>query len=264
MATFHLDLRDANAILSFIDGAVPFLPEKDRKVYLQMEADFHARKRVPPAKVAEIVRNLGAATWAKRRALDRFLSTVGAGLEWDAVLAAVRPTTALLLKRLRASQGERTLDEALKSSDAAMAIHDEEEIELQALRPEIRLRIWQEHEKALATIVQETEVECEAIKKRLKAMRDLAVQSKPARSAELMRKLEQLEDKFYFGAEMVPLEMLDNEIRFDSEEQAIPSADDALVDAEQLPIRYVIEEAEQKTEEADTAPKKRGRKPKHE
>ncbi len=264
MATFHLDLRDSNAILSFIDRAVPFLPEKDRKVYLQMEADFQARKRVPPAKVAEIVRNLGAATWAKRRALDRFLSTVGSGFEWDAVLTAVRPTTALLLKRLRASNGEKTLDEALKSSDAAMAIHDEEEIELQALRPEIRLKIWRDHEKKLLPMMEETEVECEAIKKRLKAMRDLAMKSKPARSTELMTKIEQLEDKFYFGAEMVPLEQLDNEIRFDSEEQAIPSTDDALVDAEQLPVRYVVEEAEQKVEEAtEEAPKKRGRKAKY-
>jgi hypothetical protein len=264
-SSLHLDLRDYPSVMEFINQAVEFLPSAEQKPYLELEKDLEEGKSVSLSRVMEMVPELGARTWAARYALNHFLRSIGSEFEWKEVIAAARPTTALLLKRLKEGIGSKTMDEALKSSDAAMAIHDEEEIELAALRPEVRLKIWHEHQKALQPMVKEAEVEVEAIKKRLKRLREIAVKVKEPRSSELLGKAEQLEDRFYFGAEVMPLEALDAEIRYDAEEEAIPSTDDALIDAEQLPVRFEIEgegEEEQVSAEEEEKPKKRGRKKK--
>lgn len=255
MSEAHLDLHDALAVTDFIDANVEYLPEKDRAPYQKLAEDLHAGKKVKQDIMAEMAKNLGAATWPSRFALKQFLESAGAEMEWDAIVKAVRPTTALLLKRLRKNAGTKTLDETLNSSDAPMAIHESEETEIALVREEARIELFQEHRKNLAPMVKEAQVELEAMKKRLKQLRDVAGKL-PKEQTLILSKLDHYEDRIYFDGELVPLELLDKEVGYFKEDEAIPPTDDALVDAETLPVRFVPDEGEPEGAETKTIPEK--------
>jgi predicted HTH domain antitoxin len=241
MSDAHLDLHNVLAVTDFIDSVVEYLPEKDRAPYQKLAEDLHGGKKVKAEIMAEMAKNLGAATWPARFAMKEFLASTGIEMEWDAVMKAVRPTTALLLKRLRKNVGMKTLDETLDSSDAPMAIHESEETEIDLVREEVHIELFQEHRKNLAPMVKEAQVELEAMKKWLKQLRDVAGKI-PKEQSLILSKLEHYEDRIYFDGEKVPLDILDKEVGYFKEDEAIPPTDDALIDAETLPVRFEVEE----------------------
>jgi hypothetical protein len=214
----YLNLHDTTAVADFMESVIDFLPEKDRKPYQQLIDTAHGKEHVSRERLAEAAKNIGAVTWSARRALEHFIATVGAELEWEAILEQARPATALLLKRLRRSAGTSTLDETLKTTDASYAIGPDQEVEISMLRDEVRYHIWETHHEALEPMIEETAVELEAIKKRLKRLREQATKSDAATRDRLLDTLERFEDKLYYGGEVIPLEALDAEIRFDAED----------------------------------------------
>ncbi len=243
----YVDRRDAFAVADFMTEVVEYLPESDRAPYLQAIEDLEAGEHVTTERLAEVAKNLAMATYPARRATMQFFQTVGAKDEWKKVLESVRPTTRVLLERLCKNIECKSLDEVLGSSDASYAIHDQEEMELEALRPEIRLRYWQSHQTSLQKLVEDAQTELEGMKKRWQMLKQIAGRS-PKQASTLLEKLEMYEDKVLFGGETIALEVLDQEVRYAAEEAAIPSTDDALVGAEDLPVRFVAEE-EEKPEE---------------
>lgn len=214
----YLNLHDVIAVADFMESVIDFLPEKDRKPYQQLIDAVHAKEHISRERLAEAAKNIGAVTWSARRALGHFIATVGSELEWEAMLEQARPATALLLKRLRQSAGTTTLDETLKTTDAQYAIGPDQEVEITMLRDEVRYHLWESHHEALGPMIEEIAVELGAIKKRLKKLREQATKSDPATRDRLLDTLESFEDKLYFGGELIPLELLDAEIRLDAEE----------------------------------------------
>ncbi|GEM_PF-1389157 len=219
----YLNLHDMTAVADFMESVIDFLPDKDRKPYQQLIDAVHGHSHVSRERLAEAAKNIGAVTWPARRALGHFLATVGSELEWEAVLEQARPATALLLKRLRRSAEVGTISEVLKTTDAQYAIGPDQEIELSMLRDEVRYHIWESHHEALGPMIDETRVELEAIKKRLKRLREQATKSDEATRNRLLDTLERFEDKLYFGGELLPLESLDAEILFDAEDSEGPT-----------------------------------------
>jgi hypothetical protein len=214
----YLNLHDLTATADFMESVIDFLPEKDRKPYQQLIDRVHEGMSVSAERLAEAAKNIGAVTWAARRALGHFIATVGAELEWEAMLEQARPATALLLKRLRRSAGTTTLDETLKCTDAQYAIGPDQEIEISMLRDEMRYHIWESHREALEPMIEEMVVELEAIKKRLKRLREQAAKSDAVTRDRLLDTLARFEDRLYFGGETIPLESLDAEIKYDAED----------------------------------------------
>lgn len=214
----YLNLHDLVAVADFMESVIDFLPEKDRRPYQQLIDTVQDSGHVSRERLAEAAKNIGAVTWASRRALDHFLASVGAELEWEAVLEHARPATALLLKRLRRSAGTSSLDETLKSTDAQYAIGPDQEVEISMLRDEVRYHLWESHGEALQPMIEELSIELEAIKKRLKKLREQAMKSDEATRDRLLDVLNRFEDRLYFGGEAIPLESLDAELVFDAEE----------------------------------------------
>jgi len=215
----HLNLHDMVAVADFMESVIDFLPEKDRKPYQQLIDAVRKGEKVSRERLAESAKNIGAVTWASRRALDHFLSTVGAELEWEKLVEEARPATSLLLKRLRRSAGTSTLEETLKSTDAQYAIGPEQEIEISMLRDEVRYHLWESHREALTPMIEENVVEIEAIKKRLKRLRTQAdAASSAATRDRLLDTLSRFEDRLYFGGEAMAIESLDAEVSFDAED----------------------------------------------
>ncbi len=216
----HLNLHDSRAVADFMESVIEFLPEKDRKPYQQMIDAVHAGEKVSRERLAESAKNIGAVTWPMRRAIDHFLNSVGSELEWEAVMEQTRPATALLLKRLRRNLAETaSLNEALASTDAQYAIGSDQEIEISMLREEVRYSLYETHREALEPIIEENSVELEAIKKRLKKLRDQASETEDAATRErVLDTRARREDRLYFGGEAMMLEALDAELHFDGED----------------------------------------------
>ena len=214
----HLNLRDAVEIADFMASHVEYLPINERKPFEKILSDLDAKKAVSSEILVEQVRELGMKTWPARRALSLYLETPeGAKQEWEELLATVRPSTALLLKRLRKNPGIVTVDQALHHSDSAFAIHDEQEMELLMVRSQVRLKMWQDHQEELRSGLAIAKGELLELRKRLKKLATLAME-KTGLEDELLSKVGHFEDRIFYGGEMIPLEILDKEVGFDVED----------------------------------------------
>lgn len=223
MTQRFLNVRDPVQVADFIDSVVEYLPEDQQKEYISFVAELHEEEgdEVKPEEMAQKAKTIAVQTWPAHRALEKYLQGAGAEKEWEAVLEAVRPTTSLLLKRLWKNSGCRTLDEALASSDAPLAIHDEEEMEIKLVRPEVRISLWQDEQETLKPLVKEATMELEGLQKRLKALRDQALRSAKQQDS-LLAQLESLEDRIYFAGQSIPLDKLDLELQSILEDGIIP------------------------------------------
>ena len=219
----YLDLEDNRAIADFMESVIEFLPAKDRRTYQKIVDKVHNKEEISQERLIEMAKNVGAVSWPARFALKRFLKEVGSELEWEAVLVAIRPTTSALLKELKKTTGVKTLDEALNSSDASIIIHPELEVEIEMVREEVRMRLWDEHKDNLEVLIQEGLTELEAIRKRLKQLRKQAESMGGSQQDLLLKKLNAFENRLYFAGEIIPLDVLEAELQFDAEEAAIPT-----------------------------------------
>ncbi len=222
MQTF-LNLQDRESVADFILNAMDYLPAKERKPFEQITERVQAGEPVAKEELLDSARSIADATWASKHALDRFLKSIGAELEWEAVLQNVRPATALLLKRLRKNAGTPDLASTLAHPDASYAIHSDQEIEITMVDDEVRVDLFETHKEALEPMIEEAQTELDAIKKRLKKIRDQALEMKGAAQDTLLSRLNAIEDDVFFGDEAPSLEKLDTELHFDREEAANPS-----------------------------------------
>ncbi len=203
-------------------SVMDFLPSKDKKIYQKIVDQIQAGEDIPQDRQIEMAKNIGAVSWPKRFAIKKFLEDIGNELEWEAVLEAVRPATRALLKELRKSLKAKTIDEALESSDAAIIIHPEQEVEIEMVREQIRLQLWKEHEEHLEELIQEGVTELEAMRKRLQQLRKQAEQMEGSQQDLLFHKLDAFEDRLYFGGELLQLSMLEEELRYDADDVSDP------------------------------------------
>ncbi len=214
-----LDLHDRPRIVDFLADAAPYASKKDRDAADALVRAYMAEEKIRTDVLARGARELAEVTWPARHALRAFFNGDGAPEEWKLVLAVVRPSTAHLLKRLR--EPGLTLDQALASDDADMAIKDAEEMEIDAVRKQVREAYWRDHANALQVFVEEGKREWQAYEERLKQLRELALALPRGMQDEAFNKCTRYEERVLFGNEMIPLELLDEEVAFAKEQAAI-------------------------------------------
>lgn len=213
----YLDLTDRTAVCDFIESVLPYLPEKDRKPYEALvEAGRDDAETVTRERLAEAAKNIGIVTWPARRALARFVESVGSELEWEAVVKNVRPSTAAILRKLRKDASATDLASTLAHSDASIVLKPDQEIEISMVRDEARIDLYEDHREALEPMIEDAVTELEAVKKRMKKLRERAVEATGTLQEANFDKLNDLEDRIYFGGEAVPLEILDAEVQFEA------------------------------------------------
>lgn len=217
-----LNLKDTTAVCDFIESVLPYLPEKDRKPYeTAITAARDGEEEPSKETLAAMAKNIGGITWPQRRALARFIETVGSELEWEAVVKNVRPSTATVLRKLRKDASATDLRSTLAHPDASVVLKDDQEIEISMVRDEARVDLYEDHQEALEPLVTEAQTELEAMKKRLKKLHDRALEVSGSAQEGMLDKLQDLEDRIYFGAEAFPLEVLDAEVQFGSGETVL-------------------------------------------
>lgn len=221
MSDLYLDLRDKPRVVDFLVEAAPYAKDKDRADADKAVKSYQDGEHVATDKLAETARKLSIATWPARYAVRHFFGHEGAEQEWEGVLAAVRPSTAHLMKRVRKATKAATLDEVLRHEDAASALRDEEAREIDLARMHIREDCWKMNNASLAKIVKDGERERDGYVKRLRQMREIAEGLPLVLQDEVFSKMKHYEDRVMFAGEVVPFEILDEEIKYYTEQKEI-------------------------------------------
>ncbi len=215
------NLHDTTSVCDFIESVLPYIPEKDRKPYETAVEEARAGGNITPERLVEFAHNIAAVSWPSRRALQRFLETVGSELEWEGVIKNVRPSTASLLKKLRKDAGTSDLTSTLKHPDASYLVKDDAEIEIGMVRDEVRADLYEEQQEHLGGFIEESVSELEAMKKRLKRLKQQAIDASGAQQDSYFSKYNDLEARIYYAGEAIPLEILDAEVQFDAGETVL-------------------------------------------
>jgi hypothetical protein len=221
MSDFFLDLKDKPRVVDFLVETSEFADDDARKVASDWAKQYRDGVHVPTDKLAAAARKLAEATWPARFAIHELCTTEEPEEEWRRVSAAIRPSTAHLLKRLKTGTKAKTLDEALEHTDAVAALREEEQNEIKEVRVHVYHDLWKEKGKTLGVIVKNGAKELEGYQKRFSLLRELAVSFSPSLQDEVFSKLARYEDRILFAGEVIPLEILDEEIKYYNEQKAI-------------------------------------------
>lgn len=225
MSDLFLDLRDKPRVVDFLVMAGAYAGEKDRKAADALVSAYQDGKHPSIDKLANAARKLAFATWSARYAVVHYVMHEGSDEEWTRIVAAVRPSTAHLMKRFRAGVKAKTLDEVLNHPDVATALHDEEMLEIAEVRTHVREDLWKEKGTTLSLVVKQGAQELAAYRKRLDALRELAAAFPPALQDEIFSKINHYEDRILFAGEVLPLEILNGEVSYYTDQKEITPLD---------------------------------------
>jgi hypothetical protein len=226
MSDLFLDLRDQTRVVDFLVEQMDFADDQEKNVAEKIVNDYHEGKRIASHVMAGAARRLARAVWPVRYALDRHFQKEGADVEIKQVCAAVRPSTGHLLSRCQLGRGAETLDELLQQDEHELALRDEEIHEIREVRKQVRLDYWKNKKKALNVYLKEGENELESVLNRLHALRELAEGMSPSLQDEVFSKIERYEDRLLFKGEVLPMELLEDEMRYYRDQKEINPFDE--------------------------------------
>lgn len=222
MESLYLDLRDATAIADFLDRWSGLAPDDVRQDAEAVIKGVDQGGEMSASELAEAVMEFARGVWPTRYALGRFFQKEGALIEWDAVTKAVRRSTAQLMLRFRETSGVEGLDEMLVHTDVDTVLRDEELHEIQEVRHHIREDYYRMHKSQLAPLVAEAQNLLKMFQERMAAMRLVAEGLPALLQEELYSKVTRYEDRVLIAGEYVPTETLDEELKYYSEQAALP------------------------------------------
>ena len=212
-----LNLQDRAEIADFIDMLADYLPDAERREAVALVAQADQDQSLAVTELAEQAWFYAKQTWTVRRAVQRFIaSDVGADQEWLLVLAAVQPTTALLLSRVRVRYAVASLGQALVLPEASVALQGETREELELVRPEVWVELWRTQSPELLAELREAKTELEERHHRLEKLERFSqamTTTTRAAHAALRKKTQGFEERLYLGGEAIPLEELDEALQ---------------------------------------------------
>lgn len=225
MSDLYLDLRDRIAVVDFITDIMTYLPA-DHDVRVRAEKvvqDIEDRREVSAEALASVAREMARATWVPRVTTKRYVQTPdGQRDEWRRVVAAVSNSTAHLLERFRAGTKRDSIEEVLNHEESSSAFHDGERFEIKEVQRHVLPTIWHEKREDLATNAKEAEAEFREIERRIVELRELGFSTDAISDAEIVSKVERLEDRLYYEAEVLNPERIEEEIALYREQKEIP------------------------------------------
>lgn len=202
MVPWTLTLDSIDGLADFIEYHSYFLPSAARGD-LPVRFTRKQLEGVDRQTILAQAREVGRESWAARQVLREFVLGPGMMHERQALLKAVRPTTAILITRVGALHPSVGLEMLLERPQAAFAFHDAERMEIQLLLPEIWMMLWDEHGASLRPLQRPFEREAASFAHRLQEER-----SEPM-TFERARVLQTLEDRVFLLGERVDLEAME-------------------------------------------------------
>lgn len=160
--------------------------------------------------------------WPIRFALNRFFEQEGALIELDKIEHSVRKSTAHLIERFRRNSGCKSIGEILAHADFDMSFREEERGEIDQVRHHIREEYWKSHTKNLEKLVEEGKQLLENFQDKIESLRLIAEGLPALLQEELYSKVSRFEEECYFKGQVVSSEILDQELAYYKEQEALP------------------------------------------
>ncbi len=226
MSDLYLNFKDKPRVIDFLVEYLDYAPAKDKAAAEKIIQDYHDGKKLAVEKLADAVRKFATAAWPARFAINRYFAEEGKEVEWERILAAVRPSTAHLLKRSRNGRKDHSLDKVLGQAESEIAFQEAERYEIAEVRKQLRHDYWRDKYKTLGVFVKDGELELQGYIERLDKLRELAVDMPADQQREIFSKIERFEDRILFEGEVVPLQILDEEILYYAEQKELAPDED--------------------------------------
>lgn len=216
----YLDLHHRIAVVDFIMEQMEYL-SADALIRVRAEQIVHDVQHGKGADVsrealAAVARDVGRASWVPRVVLARYLRTpAGKQDEWRRVVAAVSNSTAHLLERFRKSENASSLEEVLAHESSHQAFHDAERIEIREVRIHLLPTMWHEIKDHVSDDARTAQALLATIEERLKAYRETGLAEAELDAGDIISRVEDWEDRLYFGGEVLDPEKLEAEVIFE-------------------------------------------------
>jgi hypothetical protein len=216
----HLNLQQRIAMIDFIMEQVEYLAP-DSLIRVRAEQVVHDAQHGKGAEVsrevlATVARDVGRASWVPRIVLARYLRTpAGKQDEWRRVVAAVSNSTAHLLERFRKSENMSSLEEVLAHEFSSQAFHDAERIEIHEVRTHLLPTMWHEIKGHVSDDARTAQALLAKIEEHLKRYRETGLGEAELDAGDIISRVEDWEDRLYFGGEVLDPEKLEAEVIFE-------------------------------------------------
>lgn len=205
-----VSVENREALIDFLDSIIEYLPEPERQEAFELVHGKKADGAPSDEEFFQYVKRQAMLSWPARKAVKEYSQAEGGEAEWRLLFESVRPETGFLLKRLRERLGSRVLSELLAHEDAAQALQGETRLEVELLRAEILIELWQAQAAELQVHVAQAKKELEARHQRLQKLEQYGSETtRKDRTSELQKQIQGFEHRMYFEGEVIPLEELD-------------------------------------------------------
>lgn len=225
MPDFFLNFEDRAEVLDFLSEISVFADKKSRLAIEKLVKTHAADKTLAPEKLADTTRQLAVATWPARVAMQDHFSHRAVVEEWESVAGQVEPALEKKMFSFRKGAGAKTLDSLLKHPDAEDAFSAEDLLAIQDARRRVREDFWNKGKAALKALIKKYQLVLEEYQTRFQKLRELAAAFASGVQDEIYSKLQHYEDRVLFELELVPLEILDEEILYYVEQKELPLQD---------------------------------------
>ncbi|MBU2566799.1 hypothetical protein KKG46_04550 [Patescibacteria group bacterium] len=222
MEDFYLNLNSRTRIADFLSEWLGY-GSKDIKAKADtLLTAYDDGKELVAADMADVVRDLAIDIWPIRFALNRFFTEEGGMVEWDLVEKAVTRSTAHLMERFRKTSGVNSLDDLFNHDDFDMSFKDAERSEIEQVRIHIREDYWKNHSQNLEKLEQEGRLILEQFVEEMEKMRKIAEGLPTMLQDELYSKISRFEDRTLYYGEHIPMELLNEELAYYTEQKELP------------------------------------------
>lgn len=222
MEDIYLNTQKPLQLIHFLSEWVSFAkPELRKKAEAYIES-YDQGEEVDRVELAEFVRDFAREIYPIRFALDRFFSEEGALIEWDHVEKSVLRSTAHLMHQFQKGTSVHSIDELLEHEDFEMTFGDNERSEILQVRHHVREDFIKEHPQTLAPLMDEGERVRNMFEEEIKKMRNVASGLPTLLQEELYSKITRFEDRVYYQGEHIPLQILEEELAYYTDQKEIP------------------------------------------
>ena len=220
MSDLVLDLRNHPRVIDFLQEGIPYADGPEGEAAAKLAQVYDDGGKLSTSTLADAARKLGKAIWPARQALRRWIKQEASEHEWTQLKAALRPSTSHIVSRLHKVLEVKHLDELLAHPDSDIALRLEDREEIRHIREHIFLDAWKKHREHLRIYIEEAQAELRGYLRRFDMLRDLATEL-PSFASEILSKIEHYEDRVFFQFETLSMEMLDDEIRYYTDQKEI-------------------------------------------
>ncbi|MFA6161374.1 MAG: hypothetical protein WC766_04340 [Patescibacteria group bacterium] len=222
MEGLFLNIKDRNQLVDFLAEWSGFASTETQQKSDELVRAYDEGEKTDKTELVEFVTELAKEVWSVRFALTRFFKEEGALIEWDRVLQAVSKSTAHLMERFRKDSGCGGVDCVLDHEDVDMTLHDDERHEIEKVRHHLMQDYWTSHPKTLEPLLEEGRELQKGYEKRLSDLQALTDGWPALLAEEVNAKVKSYQDEIYFKGNVVPLQTLDEELAYYTEQKELP------------------------------------------